>query len=138
MTHWPGLNRITQPQMTAEAILSKYDGKVAALGLQTREYLLWNLPGISEEVDQSASLLGYSYGPGYKNVICVILLSKKGVKIGFNRGGELPDPQCLLTGTGKVHRFVVIRSAGDLDNPALKELLDEAARAHRKRINQTT
>ncbi len=123
--------------MTVETVLSKYDGKTAALGFQTREYLFRHLPGILEEVDVRASLLGYSYGSGYKNVICVILLSKKGVKLGFNRGGELPDPKNLLTGTGKVHRFVVIRSEDDLLNPALKDLLDQAVIALRKRINQS-
>jgi len=124
--------------MTVETVLSKFDGKVAALGFKTREYLFSHLPGICEEVDVPASLLGYSYGPGYKNVICVILLSNKGVKLGFNRGGELPDPGHLLAGTGKVHRFVVIQSAGDLNNPALNELLAGAVAAYRKRLSQTT
>jgi len=120
--------------MTAETIFSGYDKKISTLGLQLREFLFSQLPGIYEEVDVSANILSYNYGAGYKNVICVIIPSKKGIKLGFNRGSELPDPGKLLTGTGKVHRFMEIRSADDLVNPALKILLAAACSSHQKRI----
>lgn len=61
------------------------------------------------------------------------MLSKKGVKLGFYKGSELRDPEHLLTGSGKVHRYVAINSQEDIDNAALLNLLDEAVRAHQKR-----
>jgi hypothetical protein len=60
-------------------------------------------------------------------------MSKKGVKLGFYKGGELPDPRHLLTGSGKVHKYVEIKSGQDISNPALQDLLEQAIQAHRKR-----
>ena len=79
-------------------------------------------------------MIGYSYGAGYKDLICTIILSKKGIKLGFYRGGELPDPKKLLTGSGKVHRYVEINSEEDIRNPALLALLEHAVDAREKRL----
>jgi hypothetical protein len=70
---------------------------------------------------------------GYKDLICTIIPSRKGMKLGFYRGSELPDPAKLLTGSGNLHKFVEINSAKDIANPALKKLLNEAIKAHQNR-----
>ena len=119
--------------MTFEDILSRFDEKTATLAVQLRKFLLEELKDIMEIPDNSVNLIGYGYGTGYKDLICVIMLSKKGVKLGFNKGSELPDPQKLLTGTGKVNRFVGIKNEQDIKNPALKKLLSEALKAYQKR-----
>jgi hypothetical protein len=119
---------------TAEDILAKYDTSVSALGFQLRDYLLKELKGIIEYPDMPAHLIGYGYGPGYKEMICTIIPSKKGIKLGFYKGSELPDPETLLTGSGKVHRHVVINSDQDLKKLALKKLLSEAVKAYQKRM----
>jgi hypothetical protein len=116
-----------------EEILNRYDGNIPALAFQLREFLLTHLENITEQADQSANIVGYGYGHGYKEMICTIMLSKKGVKLGFYKGTELPDPAHLLKGTGKVHKFVEIHSAKDLRDPALKNLLKEALKAYQKR-----
>lgn len=119
--------------MTVENILSRFDAKTSALALHLRKYLLSELKGITEIPDNSVNLIGYGYGRGYKDLICTILLSKHGVKLGISRGRALPDPKKLLTGTGKVHRFVEIKSQDDIDNPAFKQILKEALIAYQKR-----
>jgi hypothetical protein len=91
------------------------------------------LPGAAETVDESAKLLGYSYGPGYKGVLFTLILSQTGVKLGIFRGAELPDPKSLMAGTGKVHRYVQLRSAADTKRPGLRQLLKVALSAWRKR-----
>ena len=116
--------------MTAEEILSRYEEKIAQAALQLRDFLFSELKDINEEVDATANIISFNYGKGYKNIICVILLSKKGIKLGFYKGSELPDPEKLLTGTGKVHRFVEIKSVRDINSPALKHLLKEAVTAY--------
>jgi hypothetical protein len=83
--------------------------------------------------DAQAKLIGYGYGTGYKDTICTILLSKKGVKLGLFYGSQLPDPGHLLEGTGKVHRFVPIHSKKDIANPALEKLMQDALNAYKKR-----
>ena len=119
--------------MIVEDILSRFDEKTAKLALQLRKFLFKEFKDILEIPDNSANIIGYGYGTGYKDLICTILLSKQGVKLGFNKGSELPDPQKLLTGTGKVHRFVEIKTEQDIKDPALKKLLTEALKAYQLR-----
>jgi hypothetical protein len=127
--------RLASPanEMTPETILSQYEAELAALGSRLRKFLLKHLPGIIEQPDAKANLIGYSYGPGYKDLICTIMISKKGVKLGFYKSGELSDPQHLLTGSGKVHKYVEIKSGQDISNPALLALLKQAAEGRLKR-----
>ncbi len=79
-------------------------------------------------------MVGYGYGTGYKGAVCTLLLSKAGVKIGVAYGASLPDPQHLLTGSGKVHRFVEIKEDRDLQSAALSKLLKAARDAARARL----
>lgn len=119
--------------MTAEKILAQFPPDVATTGATLRRLLLRQLNGITEQPDAKANVIGYNYGSGYKDLICTIILSKKGIKLGFYRGSDLPDPEKLLTGSGKVHRYVEIHSESDLRNPALVELLKSAVRAREAR-----
>jgi hypothetical protein len=119
--------------ITADSILSKYSLSVSSLGFQLRKFLLDNLKDIIEYPDGPANMIAYGYGSGYKDTICTIIPSQKGIKLGFYKGSELSDPDKLLTGTGKVHRHVVIKDEGDLRNFALKKLLVEALMSYKKR-----
>lgn len=116
------------------AILHKYDEKVSALGFQLREFLLQQLKNITEYADPAANVVGYGYGPGYKDLICTMIPSKKGIKLGLYKGTALPDPAHLLKGTGKVHKYVEILSAESMANAALKNLLTAALAAYQKRV----
>ena len=51
------------------------------------------------------------------------------LNFGFYYGAALPDPSGLLTGTGKSMRSVRIAELGDLQNQALRKLV-QAAIAH--------
>lgn len=119
--------------MTVTDILSRYDEKITTLASKLREFVLAELKDITELPDNTANIIGYGYGTGYKDMICTILLSKKGVKLGFYKGSELPDPEKLLTGTGKVHRFVEIKTEQDIKNLSLNKLVNEAMKAYQKR-----
>jgi hypothetical protein len=118
---------------TVDTILSKYEDRISVLGFQLRDFLLRELKAIIEYPDGPANIIGYGYGPGYKDLICTIIPSKKGIKLGFYKGSELPDPQKLLTGSGKVHKYVDIKSEKDIKSPAIKKLLVAALKAYDKR-----
>ena len=120
--------------MSAEKILAQFPESVAATGSRLRQFLLKHLKGITEQPDAKANVIGYSYGAGYKDLICTIILSKKGIKLGFYKGSELPHPTKLLTGCGKVHRYVEISSEEDIRNPVLLALLEHAIHAREKRL----
>jgi hypothetical protein len=125
-------------QRQVEAFLARYPTEARELAHAARSRLADALPGAQESVDTAAKLLAYSYGPGYKGLVCTLIMSKTGVKLGIFRGAELPDPAGLLQGTGKVHRHVQLRRVEDLDRPGLRHLLETALAAWRKRSSTPT
>ena len=48
------------------------------------------------------------------------------VNVGFFQGAELPDPACLLQGTGKFMRHVKLRPGTATNDAALSRLIDRA------------
>jgi hypothetical protein len=116
-----------------EALLQSYPAEVRTLARAARRWVRLSVPDLDETVDAKARLLGYGYGSGYRGMVCTLILSKGGVKLGLFRGAELPDPKGLLEGSGKVHRHVPLVDAADLRRPGLKRLLRAAARAARAR-----
>jgi hypothetical protein len=91
------------------------------------------LPAAEECVDKARRVVGYGYGPGYKDTVCTMILSKSGVKLGLAYGSALPDPEKLLAGSGRVHRQVQLRSASDLKQRGLKPLVKAALAAWKGR-----
>ena len=63
----------------------------------------------------------------------MLILSKSEVKLGLVRGSELADPHGLLEGSGKVHRYIQLRTASDLDRAAVKQLVKAAHTAWKQR-----
>jgi hypothetical protein len=96
------------------------------------------LPGIEETLDGGGKLIGYRYGPGYTGLLCTLILSRRGVKLGIVRGASLTDPMRLLTGRGKVHRHVPLNGVKDVKQPGLRPLLREALSAWRVRSEAGT
>lgn len=118
------------------AFLSGYPENISDNAQKLRQVLKKKLPDIIEQIDLPARMIAYSYGPSYAALICVIIPSQKGLKLGFNRGSELPDPAKLLKGTGKVSRYVEITSTDQLSTPALDELFRQALAAYEERMNK--
>jgi hypothetical protein len=114
-------------------LFARCEAPVARAAGAVRRRLLALLPGVTEEADPAANVVGYGFGPGYKHLVCTLILSKKGVKLGFYRGAGLPDPHGLLAGSGKVHRYVEIASPEVAGDPRLEELIRAAAAAYRAR-----
>lgn len=117
-----------------DEFLSGYSEEVFTNTLRLREVLFENLPGITEQLDVPAKMIAYCYGQKYAEMICTIIPSKKGIKLGFYKGVDLPDPDNLLEGTGKISRYVEIRSAEQIKSDALKRLIKSALAAYKKRM----
>src|SRR5580765_1277659 len=101
----------------AEDLLAPFPTEVKDLAREAQRLLLKLLPEAEETVDPTAALLSYGYGAGYRGMICTVLLSKSGVKIGFVGGADLTDPNKLLEGSGKKHKYVQLHTAADLARP---------------------
>jgi hypothetical protein len=109
-----------------EEFFSHFDNHVFELAMKLREVLLASLPGVVEVIDIPAKMVAYSFGQKYSELICLVIPSRKGVKLGFNRGLDLPDPHGQLEGAGKLSRYVKIRSEEQIKSPELKKLLQDA------------
>lgn len=115
------------------SFLHTYPRDVKVLAAATRRMVKRVLPGTSEAVDTSRKLIFYRYGPGYKGLVCTLILSRTGLKLGIVRGAELRDPEGLLRGQGRVHRHVQLTEVADLKHPGLAALLRSALVAWRRR-----
>jgi hypothetical protein len=86
--------------------LGGYPHAVRELFLKTQALLEKELPNSQQELDIAAKMLAFSYGFGYKGMICVLLPSQKGVKLSFSKGAEFSNKYGLLEGTGKKTRYI--------------------------------
>jgi hypothetical protein len=109
-----------------ESFLAPYPSEVSELALALRSTLRSAIPDATETIDEAARVIGYAVGPGYAGLVCTIIPSKKGVKLGIVNGAELSDPHHLMEGAGKRHRYVQFTTRSDLERPGLKELVTAA------------
>ncbi len=106
-----------------EDFLSQYDEQINKSAKTLRSVIIATLPNITEQLDMPAKMIAYCYGQKYSELICTIIPSKKGLKLGFNWGTELPDPDLLLQGKGKISRYVEIKSEEQAKLKVIKDFL---------------
>ncbi len=126
-------NSVCFEKILVEQFLKSYDAPVPELAAQLRQFIKKEIPGIEEQLDIKARIIGYGFGTGYSGMICTIILSKKGVKLGLYKGAELPDPARLLQGSGKVHKYVELKSKSEIQSTPLRNLIREAHTAYLRR-----
>ena len=115
------------------ALLASYSKGVQDTARAARQLILGLIPGAIEVVDAKTAVIGYGYGTGYKDMVCTLILSKGGVKLGLVGGASLPDPRKLLEGSGKRHRYIPLERPADLRRPGLRPLLRATLSAWRRR-----
>ena len=113
-------------------LLQTYPANVQEIAQEARKMILDTIPGLLEMVDRPARIIGFGFAVSYKDLICTIILSKSGVKLGIAESAELPDPKGLLEGTGKRHRYVVFTKPSDVRKPGVKSLLKARLAAWKK------
>jgi len=79
-------------------------------------------------------MITYYYGQQHADLICVIIPSKKGVKLEFNRGIALEDPDKLLEGTGKISRYFPIKNGEQITSVSLRELIKAALELYKQKL----
>lgn len=114
-------------------LLGAYRTDVQEIALAARRLIFAAIPNIEETVDAKAKVVGYGFGRGYADMICTIILSKTGVKLGLVGGAKLPDPERLLKGAGRVHRYLPLAQASELSKPATRALLASGVTAWKKK-----
>ena len=128
----PGSTQPAAARRSAEAELSTLIDKFAPaprwLIGATRRSLQNRLPTAHELVYEYRDCFVISYSPserGYEGVLA-IRASVDGVKLYFNMGKQLPDPEKLLQGSGKQTRWIHLEGASTLARPEVVSLIGEA------------
>jgi hypothetical protein len=99
----------------------------------TRRSLRQRLPTAHEVVYEYRDCFVISHSPnerGYEGVLA-IRADAEGVRLYFNRGKGLPDPEKLLRGDGNQTRWIHLESPSTLVRPAVVCLVDEALARNR-------
>jgi hypothetical protein len=109
-----------------DGFFADYPDNVREIAAGLRETVRATLPEAAETLDRPGRIVGYGFGPTYSDLICTIIPSKAGVKLGIVNGATLKDPQHLLEGSGKRHKYVALTAKSDLRRPGLKALLKAA------------
>ena len=115
------------------ALLAKFAPAHLRLVSAMRRSLRKRLPTAHEVVYEYRDFCVISFSPndhGYEGVLA-IRASADGVKLYFNRGKELPDPEKLLQGSGQQTRWIDVEGAATFARPAVARLIDEALARNR-------
>jgi hypothetical protein len=116
---------------TFEDAVAKAGAHARELAYQLRKLVVAVMPDVVEVPWPRMRMASYGVGPKKKSEhFCYISAQKADVNLGFYYGAELPDPEGLLQGTGKLLRHVKIREPKAIRSQALRRLL-EAASKHR-------
>jgi len=112
-----------------DEILAGVSPQARELALQARALIQAVYPAVVEVPWPKQRVIGYGVGPKKMSEhFCYISVNKNHINVGFMYGAELPDPEKLLDGSGKLLRHVRITSPEELENPALQELLEVASK----------
>jgi len=116
--------RKTRATTQPEDILASHNPEVRALAERLRKIIHDTVPAAIEAAYPGWHSIGYHHpDSGY---FCGIFPQNDRVKLGFEFGVLLPDPDRLLEGAGTQVRYVNIRDRKDIRVRALKKLLVEA------------
>jgi hypothetical protein len=118
--------------MTGAAYLRRaiaaYSPDVRAVAEGALAKLRARLPGATELVyDNYALTVAFTPSDRPSHAVVGITLYPRWVNLGFMEGALLDDPARVLVGSGSQFRHVRLAAAEDLDRPAIRALVDQAA-----------
>lgn len=120
--------RAPSPDQQLEFFIDKFTPEIAALARSALAKVRERLPGAHEFVYDNYSALAIGFGPtervGDANLSVVVY--PRWALLYFLQGAALPDPERKLKGSGKVGRHIVLRDLTPFDDPAVRELIDDA------------
>ena len=110
------------------AFMARYSPEIARIGKGAVTRMRRRLPGAVVFVYDNyyALVVGVGPTPRPSEAVFSIVLYPKKVTFVFLRGRGLPDPQGILEGSGKQVRHIPLRSAAELDLPAVRTLISAA------------
>jgi hypothetical protein len=118
---------VTSDDGPFQAMVAGCPDPIQDLSRRARALIFEILPQTVEVVWPHQRTAGYGTGPKKMTEhFCWLAPFSKHLVFGFYYGSELPDPTELLEGTGRLMRHVKVRSMSDLEDPALRRLVEVA------------
>jgi hypothetical protein len=116
------------PEPRIERFIARYAPPIAAQLRAARRVLRARFPRGRELVYDNYNALVFAYGPSERagEIVLSIAGYPRWITLFFLHGTALPDPDGLLTGSGKQIRGVQLDSAADLRKPAIRALIAAA------------
>ena len=112
-----------------EETLGDVDERTKELARSTKALIVSVLPSVVEVAWPRQRVIGYGVGPKKMSEhFCYIGIATRHITLGFYYGTQLPDPAGLLEGTGKLLRHIKIQTREQLDDPAVRRLLETASK----------
>jgi hypothetical protein len=109
---------------TFDEAISEASAQVQEIARRLRELIVDVYPDVVEVPWPKQRIIGYGVGPKKMSEhFCYIAAYKKHVNLGFYRGAALPDPEELMEGTGKELRHVKVRDVVEVQQPAIRQLV---------------
>lgn len=110
--------------MTTDHVTAWIEGRPAdqrEILVKLREWVLAAAPDVIEAFKWSRPVYARPRGS-----FAYLYAAKNHVTLGFDQGALLDDPNGLLEGTGKAMRHIKVKALDELDEGAVKALLEEA------------
>lgn len=129
-TQSPAARKTAEAEL--RALIEKFAPTQLRLVAAARRALQKRLPSAYEIMYEYRSWFVISYSPseqGYEGVLA-IRGDADGIKLYFNQGKDLPDPEKLLQGSSQT-RWLPVEGASTLAHPAVARLIDEAIARNR-------
>jgi hypothetical protein len=105
-----------------DAYLQPKSSELKKLANELRRAVRKTVPESREAVNAWGVPTFDFYGP-----FCILMAGKNHITLGFTRGTSLDDPAGLLEGTGKNLRHVKVKTAEQLRDANLRQLILDAA-----------
>lgn len=110
--------------MTPAELLAEHTPEVAALTDDLRRVVRAALPEATERV--YSGWHGFGFLDPDAGYVCGIFPIADRVKLGFEHGAALPDPDGLFTSGGSQVRYVELRPGDEIEVAAITDLIADA------------
>ena len=116
------------PQAQLDGFIDKFSPDVAKLGRAAIARMRKFLPAAQVLVYDNYNALAVGFGPTDRStdIVFSIAFYPRWVSLFFAKGVGLPDPHKRLKGSGNVVRHVVLTELPVLDDPQIRELMQQA------------
>lgn len=111
------------PELTPEEFLAGYPPAVREISEELMKLVREAVSGVEERVYRGWRLIGYRHH-GY---FCCVLPQEDRVRLGFERGIELPDPYGILEGDGTQMRWITVLKKSAIQRQKLRTMIELAS-----------